>query len=134
MFMYDPVGKTLLQVHKDCGSNLNGYSVFILQDAHDCGLLPHFLAARRGNASIRQGLCNIGGSLAHHERPIYIPHDLRLFFNHPRKTVFAFLISKKMLIANAYLSIGGAFPFTPGNVIGDGAAFFLRYAGHDGNQ
>ena len=35
MFMYNPVGKTLLQVHKDCGSNLNGYSVFILQDAHD---------------------------------------------------------------------------------------------------
>lgn len=30
MFMYNPIGKTLAQVHKDCGSNMNGYAVFIL--------------------------------------------------------------------------------------------------------
>ena len=35
MFMYDPIGKTLAEVHKDCGSNMRGYSVFILQDEND---------------------------------------------------------------------------------------------------
>ena len=35
MLFYDPIGKTLLEVHKDCGSNLNGYSVFVLQDDND---------------------------------------------------------------------------------------------------
>lgn len=35
MFMYNPIGKTLDQVHKDCGSNMNGYSVFILLHEDD---------------------------------------------------------------------------------------------------
>ena len=35
MFMYNPVGKTLAQVHKDCGSNMNGYAVFILLHVDD---------------------------------------------------------------------------------------------------
>ena len=35
MFMYNPIGKTLVQVHKDCGSNMNGYAVFILLHEDD---------------------------------------------------------------------------------------------------
>lgn len=35
MFLYNPIGKTLAQVHKDCGSNLNGYAVFILLHNED---------------------------------------------------------------------------------------------------
>jgi hypothetical protein len=33
--MYNPIGKTLLEVHKDCGMNFKGYSVFVLQDEKD---------------------------------------------------------------------------------------------------
>ena len=35
MFMYDPIGKTLAEIDKDCGWNPNGYSVLILQDEND---------------------------------------------------------------------------------------------------
>ena len=35
MFMHDPIGKTLAEVHKECGASFNGYSVFVLQDDND---------------------------------------------------------------------------------------------------
>ena len=35
MFLYDPIGKTLCAVHKDCGSNPSGYTIFILEDEND---------------------------------------------------------------------------------------------------
>lgn len=35
MFMYDPIGKTLAEIHNDCKSNLNGYAVFILLNKED---------------------------------------------------------------------------------------------------
>lgn len=35
MFMYNPIGKTLLEIHKDCGSNRGGYVVFVLQHDKD---------------------------------------------------------------------------------------------------
>ena len=35
MFLYNPIGKTLAEIHKDCGWNMGGYSVFVLQDASD---------------------------------------------------------------------------------------------------
>ncbi len=35
MFLYNPIGKTLAEIHKDCGANPNGYAVFVLQDEND---------------------------------------------------------------------------------------------------
>lgn len=35
MFLYNPIGKTLAEVHKDCGGNIHGYSVFVLQGEYD---------------------------------------------------------------------------------------------------
>ena len=35
MFGYNPIGKTLLEVAKDCGVHYKGYSVFVLRDEHD---------------------------------------------------------------------------------------------------
>ena len=35
MFLYNPIGKTLAEIHKDCGANFSGYSVFVLQDESD---------------------------------------------------------------------------------------------------
>lgn len=35
MFLHDLVGKTLLQVSRECGSSMKGYSVFVLQDDKD---------------------------------------------------------------------------------------------------
>ena len=35
MLFYDPIGKTLYEVYKECGFNLNGYTVFILEDEND---------------------------------------------------------------------------------------------------
>ena len=35
MFLYNPIGKTLAEVHKECGVNFQGYSVFVLQDKDD---------------------------------------------------------------------------------------------------
>lgn len=35
MFLYNPIGKTLAEVHKDYGYNIGGYSVFVLQDEKD---------------------------------------------------------------------------------------------------
>ena len=35
MFLYDPIGKTLEEVCKDCGPNLNGYALFVLQHEAD---------------------------------------------------------------------------------------------------
>ena len=35
MFMYDPIGKTLAEIHKDCGLSMKGYAVFVLQDEND---------------------------------------------------------------------------------------------------
>ena len=35
MFGYNPIGKTLLEVARDCSLHYNGYSVFVLQDEND---------------------------------------------------------------------------------------------------
>lgn len=35
MFMYNPIGKTLLQVAQECGPNINGWGVFVLQSKDD---------------------------------------------------------------------------------------------------
>ena len=35
MFMYNPIGKTLSEVAKDCGVSFTGYSVFVLVDKND---------------------------------------------------------------------------------------------------
>lgn len=35
MFLYNFIGKTLAEIHKDCGCNMGGYSVFVLQDEND---------------------------------------------------------------------------------------------------
>ena len=35
MLMYNPIGKTLSEVHKDCGDSICGYTVFVLQDEKD---------------------------------------------------------------------------------------------------
>lgn len=35
MFLYNPIGKTLAEVHEDYVYNIGGYSVFVLQDEKD---------------------------------------------------------------------------------------------------
>ena len=35
MLFYDPIGKTLAEIHKECGSRSHGYSVFVLEDNKD---------------------------------------------------------------------------------------------------
>lgn len=35
MFLYTSIGKTLAEVHKECGFSSNGYSIFVLQDKND---------------------------------------------------------------------------------------------------
>ena len=35
MFLYNTIGKTLAEVCKNCGCNIGGYSVFVLQDEQD---------------------------------------------------------------------------------------------------
>ena len=35
MMLYNPIGKTLLQVHRDCGCHYGGWSIFVLQDEND---------------------------------------------------------------------------------------------------
>lgn len=32
MFIYNPIGKTLAEVHKECYVRFSGYSVYVLQD------------------------------------------------------------------------------------------------------
>ena len=33
--LYNPIGKTLAEVHKECGFNPKSYSVFVLQNDND---------------------------------------------------------------------------------------------------
>ena len=35
MLFYDPIGKTLAEIHKDLGANSNGYAVFVLENEDD---------------------------------------------------------------------------------------------------
>ena len=35
MLLYNHIGKTLAEVHKDCGGYMDGYAVFVLQDEND---------------------------------------------------------------------------------------------------
>ena len=35
MLFYDPIGKTLADIHKECGASAHGYSVFVLEDNKD---------------------------------------------------------------------------------------------------
>lgn len=35
MFLIDPIGKTLAELHNECGANKNGYSVFVLRARND---------------------------------------------------------------------------------------------------
>ena len=35
MFLYNPIGKTLAEIHKEFGFNMGGYAVFVLQDEND---------------------------------------------------------------------------------------------------
>lgn len=35
MLFYDPIGKTLAEIHKECGARGHGYAVFVLEDNKD---------------------------------------------------------------------------------------------------
>lgn len=35
MLFYDPIGKTLTEIHEDCGARAHGYVVFVLEDEKD---------------------------------------------------------------------------------------------------
>ena len=35
MLLYNPIGKTLAEVHKECYVRYSGYSVYVLQDEND---------------------------------------------------------------------------------------------------
>ena len=35
MLLYNSIGKTLAEIHRDCGCNMGGYCVFVLQDKND---------------------------------------------------------------------------------------------------
>ena len=35
MFLYNPIGKTLAEVGRECSTSFNGYSVFVLKDEND---------------------------------------------------------------------------------------------------
>ena len=71
---------------------------------------------------------------AHHKGTINEANHLGFLFDHLGQSVFALFEAEKLLVANADFSICKTLALAPCHVVGNGAAFFLSNAGHDGDQ
>ena len=61
-------------------------------------------------------------------------HDVRLCFHNLRRSVLAAAIAHKLSIGHGHFPVCEAFPYAPGHIFRNIAAFLLRNAGHDGQQ
>ena len=112
----------------------SAFVLLILKDAHYRRCLPFLLAARSGNTSFRQRPGDMRAGFAQKEFTVYVPHNLGFLFDNLWQPVFAFFIAKEMLVPKADLAICKTLTLTPSDVVGNGAAFFLSDAGHDGDE
>ena len=109
--------------------------VFLIgKDAADGSGIPFIFATRR--------LDPVGGKLGGdaigrhslQEHTVDASDNDRLFGIQHQVAVRATVITQEPLERYGDLTVCKPFPLTPGAVFGDGAAFFLGKAGHNGNQ
>lgn len=96
--------------------------------------MPLLFPARSGNTRFRQGFGNVRSCLAHHEGAVNVADNLGLSFDHLGQSILTLLKAEELLVAKADLAIRKTLALAPGHVVRNGAAFFLRDAGHNGDQ
>ena len=127
LFSKEIDGEALLQ-------QCRAFILLVFKDALHRAGLPPLLTRRRRYAIRRQFLCNGDWGKAFHKTCVDSTDDDRFFRHNLWKTVLSLSVSEKLLIRQANLSVCEAFSLTPGNVLRNGAAFFLGKARHDGQQ
>lgn len=108
--------------------------LFILEDALHRAGRPVWFSRRSGNPICRQFLCNGAWCQALHETGVYSADNDRFFRHDLRKTVHALSVTKELLVWQIHLAVGKPLSLTPGHILRNGTAFFLRKARHDGQQ
>ena len=108
--------------------------LFVGEDAlHHLGP-PHLFAARRGNTLVSEVGGDGRGGFTIEEQAVNQPDDHRLGLHNDRQPVRAFFIAEEAPVRKAYLSVCKTLALAPCDVLRNGAAFFLRQRGHDGNK
>lgn len=115
---------------KQCGA----FVLFIPQDALHGGSLPDGLFPGSRDTLLRQhGGNGIGGSPLK-ELAVDAFDDLRFLRNDLRQSVGTFAVTQELAVRDADLTVGEPFPLSPSDILGNGAAFLLGKARHDGDE
>ena len=115
---------------KQCGA----FVLFIPQDTLHGGSLPDSLFSGSRDALLRQhGGNGIGGSPLK-ELAVDAFDDLRFLRNDLRQSVGTFAVTQELAVRDADLTVGEPFPLSPSDILGNGAAFLLGKARHDGDE
>ena len=108
--------------------------LFVPQDALHGGSLPDGPFSGGRDTLLRQhGGDGIGG-FPLKELPVDAFDNLRFLRNDLRQSVGTFVITQKLAVRDADLTVGEVFPLPPGDIFGDAAAFLLGQTGHDGDE
>ena len=108
--------------------------LFVGQDAANRALVPYFFLARCKNAHSGQTLGDRVRRESLKEEVIDQAHGFCLLLVDDHLSVFAPVVAKEMVEWHRNLTIRHALALAPGTVFRNAAGFFLRKAGHDGNE
>ena len=106
--------------------------LLVRQDAFNGTALPFDLPARRRDALLRQMLRDPVERLALNEKAVYLSDDGRFLRDDLRQAIRSFAVAEEGRIRHRDLSVRKALPLAPCDVFGNGAAFLLGKAAHDG--
>ena len=107
---------------------------FIGEDAFNRCNTPFFASGGRWNTLGGKFIGNRPSGLSSHKIAVNTAHIYGLCFVDDKRSVFAFVVSKEMLVCKADLAIRCTFAFAPGYVLGNGSAFLLGDGRHNGEE
>lgn len=108
--------------------------LFVPQDALHGGSLPDGLFSGGRDALLRQHGGNGIGGFPLKELAVDAFDDLRFLRDDLRQSVGTFAVAQELAVRDADLTVGEPFSLSPGDILGNGAAFLLGKARHDGDE
>lgn len=123
------------EIHRERLLKQSGALVlFVPQDALHGGPLPDGLFSGSRDTLLRQhGGDGIGG-FPLKELAVDAFDDLRFLRDDLRQPVGTFAVAQELAVRDADFTVGEPFPLSPSDILGNGAAFLLGKARHDGDE
>lgn len=123
------------EIHRERLLKQSGTLVlFIPQDALHGGPLPNGLLTGGGNPLLRQHGGNGVGGFPLKELAVDAFDGLRFLRDDLRQSVGTFAVAQELAVRDADFTVGEPFPLSPSDILGNGAAFLLGKARHDGDE